>query len=153
MGDNLTAITKYPTDKELTVAVEKIIAAVRRTRYLAAIAELADVIVDTPLDDLAPYHRDLQAALNQRNPAIQQVLSADANQEFLNAILDLKGIDEQRFPLGRWHGSETPGPYWRSCDARQQRVLQRARGEEQDALCRFPNCDCAKGQEVDHGQR
>jgi len=64
-----------------------------RVRYLTAITELADVIVEIPLDDLPPYHRDLQAAINQRN-------------------------------------------------ARQQRVLQRAHGEEQNARCRLPNCDC-----------
>ena len=111
-------------------------------RYLAAITDLVDVIVEIPLDDLPPYHRDLQAAINQRNPDVQQALSAHANEEFLDSILDLKGIDEQRFPRGRWQGNEKPGPYWKGCGARQQRVLQRARGEEQDARCRLPNCDC-----------
>jgi hypothetical protein len=121
-----------------------------RTRYLTAIAELANVIVEIPLDDLPPYHRDLQAAINQRNPDVQQALSAHANSEFLDSILDLKGIDEQRFPRGRWQGSEKPGRYWKGCDARRQRVLQRARGEEQDARCRFPNCDCTKPSMISH---
>jgi hypothetical protein len=98
--------TKYPTDEELAVAVERILAAVRRSRYLAAISELADVLVDIPLADLPPYHRDLQAVIDQRKPAIRQALSAHAGEEFLDTILDLKGIDEQRFPLGRWRAAK-----------------------------------------------
>ena len=43
------------------------------SRYLAAIAELADAIVDMPLDKLPPFHRDLDAAIKQRD-------IADANQ-------------------------------------------------------------------------
>ena len=43
------------------------------SRYLAAIAELADAIVDMPLDKLSPFHRDLDAAIKQRD-------IADANQ-------------------------------------------------------------------------
>jgi len=42
-------------------------------------------------------------------------------------------------PKTKWEGSDDPGPYWRGCDAR----LQRKRGvDPEDAICRFPNCDC-----------
>jgi hypothetical protein len=42
---------------------------VSTSRYLAAIAELADAIVDMPLDKLSPFHRDLDAAIKQRDIA------------------------------------------------------------------------------------
>ena len=111
-------------------------------RYKFALAQLADAMAAIPLADLPLYLRDLQAAVIYRNPTIQQALDAHANEEFLGSILDCKRVDEQRFPSGRWQGSETPGPFWRGCNARRQRVLQRARGDAQDAPCRFPNCDC-----------
>src|SRR5262245_21030613 len=41
-------------------------------------------------------------------------------------------------PKTRWEGNNEPGPYWNGCDAR-----QRTRGADpEDAICRFPNCDC-----------
>jgi hypothetical protein len=42
-------------------------------------------------------------------------------------------------PRSKWLGSDTPGPYWKGCTAR----LERARGvAQEDAVCRFPKCDC-----------
>jgi len=61
---------------------------VSTSRYLAAIAELADAIVDMPLDKLSPFHRDLDAAIKQRDIAVHQALNARANRGFLEEILD-----------------------------------------------------------------
>src|SRR5262245_59264694 len=53
-------------------------------------------------------------------------------------ILWRRGLSEWD-PKTKWAGSETPGPFWRSCDAR----LQRKRGvDPADAPCRFPKCEC-----------
>jgi len=42
-------------------------------------------------------------------------------------------------PQTKWEGSDTPGSYWKGCDAR----LERKRGANpEDARCRFPKCDC-----------
>jgi len=42
-------------------------------------------------------------------------------------------------PQTKWEGSDKPGRYWKGCAAR----LQRKRGvDPEDAICRFPNCDC-----------
>jgi hypothetical protein len=42
-------------------------------------------------------------------------------------------------PQTKWAGSDEPGRYWKGCDAR----LQRKRGvDPEDAVCRFPSCDC-----------
>jgi len=43
-------------------------------------------------------------------------------------------------PRTKWEGSDKPGRYWKGCDARRSRK----RGvDPEDAICRFPNCDCA----------
>jgi hypothetical protein len=49
-----------------------------------------------------------------------------------------RGLPEWH-PKTKWEGSNEPGPYWKRCDAR----LKRTRGvDPEDAICRFPNCDC-----------
>src|SRR5262245_3542846 len=51
-----------------------------------------------------------------------------------------RGVSEWD-PKTKWQGSDKPGPYWKGCDAR----LQRKRGvDPEDAICRFPNCDCLR---------
>jgi len=75
---------------------------VSSSRYLAAIAELADAIVDMPLDKLPPFHRDLDAAIKQRDVAVHQALNAHANRGFLEEILDDEKIDKRRHPRNAW---------------------------------------------------
>jgi hypothetical protein len=41
----------------------------------------------------------------------------------------------------KWKGNDKPGSYWKECAAR----LARARGvRPEEAMCRFPYCECAK---------
>jgi hypothetical protein len=47
----------------------------------------------------------------------------------------------ERDPTTKWEGSPKPGSYWKECTAR----LARTRGvRPEEAMCRFPYCDCAK---------
>jgi hypothetical protein len=93
---------------------------VSTSRYLAAIAELADAIVDMPLDKLSPFHRDLDAAIKQRDIAVHQALNARANRGFLEEILDDEKIDKRRHPRNVW---KTKGkPEWEQRKAALDRI-------------------------------
>jgi len=42
-------------------------------------------------------------------------------------------------PRTKWEGNDEPGRFWKGCDARLQRTHS---VDNEDAPCRFPNCDC-----------
>jgi len=77
-------------------------------RYRAAIAELADAIIDIPVDKLPAFHRDLDAAIRQRDIAVHQALNARANRDFLEEILDDEKIDKRRHPRNVWKTKGKP---------------------------------------------
>jgi len=55
-------------------------------------------------------------------------------------IIWRRGLPEWN-PRTKWEGSSEPGCYWKDCAAR----LERKRGvDPEDAVCRFPHCDCAR---------
>jgi hypothetical protein len=89
-------MTKYPTDEELAAAVERITVVMREciAEFKAAAPALVQGFSD---DEWAKLKHD-----EDRRQVPQQALNADANQRFLESILDLKEIDERRHPRGRW---------------------------------------------------
>jgi hypothetical protein len=92
----------------------------RTPRYLGSIAELADAIVDIPINELPPFHRDLDAAIKLRDIAVHQALNAQATRGFLEEILDDEKIDKRRHPRNVW---KTKGkPEWERRKAALDRI-------------------------------
>ena len=91
-----------------------------KQRYLAAMTGLADAIVDIPINELPPFHRDLDAAIKLRDIAVHQALTAHANRGFLEEILDDEKIDKRRHPRNVW--KTTGKPEWERRKAALDRI-------------------------------